>query len=208
VSTTGDHGRPVRDVEGTLHTIAAMLPHVTRLLLVAALLAFPAVPASASLVEALDLDALVQRADRVVVARAVRQEARYDARGRIVTEVELEVLEAMKGDAAVGDRFLLTVLGGAIGDLGMRVEGEPRLQDGARYVLFARRWGADAWRPVGMSQGVMRVSDDGRDMVEPGGGGLSLVRRGTGGVTPATPALVFRRPLRVVVDQIRDRVAP
>ena len=58
-------------------------------------------------------------------------------------------------------------------------------------------------RPVGMAQGVLPVvQEGGRDMVEPGGRGLQLVRRGPGGLAPATGALASRRSL----DEVRAEI--
>ena len=51
--------------------------------------------ASASLVAALDMRQLVERADRVAVVQVVAQATRQDDRSRIVTDVTLEVLEPL-----------------------------------------------------------------------------------------------------------------
>ena len=110
--------------------------------------------AEATLVEALTLSQLVERADVAAEVVARDQHVHWDSERRIVTDIQLEVLDSLKGD--VGTDFVLTVFGGAIGDLGMRIEGEPTLVNGERYVVFARTYN-NGWRPVGMSQGVMRI---------------------------------------------------
>lgn len=161
--------------------------------------------AAASLSLALSLEELTRSADLIVLVRAGEGQASRDARGRIVTDVPVEVLDVVSGDATVGARLTLRRLGGAIGDLGMRVEGEPNFEAGARYLVFARRTEASApLRPVGMSQGVMRVRPgDGGDWVEPGGDGLGLVQRARGGrLLPAPPALLHPERL----DRVRARV--
>ena len=164
--------------------------------------------ASASLVAALDMRQLVERADRVAVVQVVAQATQQDDRSRIVTDVTLEVLEPLAGGAASGERFTLVRLGGAVGDVGMRVEGEPGFQDGARYLVFARRWrgeGAAAlYRPVGMSQGVMRVQQqNGQDVVLPGGAGLALVQPVGGRLQAAPAAITAPRTLDAVLGEIR-----
>jgi hypothetical protein len=164
-----------------------------------------ALPAEATLSEALSMRELVDRAGHVVLATAVHAQARRDARNRIVTDFTLRVEETMKGGAAPGSTLVMTRLGGAIGDIGMRVEGEPHLELGARYVLFlSRASDGRTLRPVGMSQGVLPVREEGgRQVVEPGGGGLSLVQRVQGGrLVTAPPALLH--PERY--EQLRDRV--
>jgi hypothetical protein len=171
--------------------------------LVAALAALAAVaPAAASVTRALDLRELVAEADHVAVVRVVRQEARWH-RGRIVTDVTLEVETSMKG-ARAGETLVVRRLGGAIGDLGMRVEGEPEFIDGERSVVFARSM-RGVLRPVGMSQGVLPIQlDAGRAMVLPGGAGLSLVLPAPGNrFAPAPAALLHPRPLDDLLGEIR-----
>lgn len=186
-----------------------MLSIMRRGLAVAAVLlpALAAGPAAATVTAALDVRELVAQADHVVVGRVVSQHAHWDARRRIVTDVTVEVEQSMKG-AAEGERIVVRRLGGAIGDLGMRVAGEPDFTDGERAVLFAARSGG-LLRPVGMSQGVLpiRVDPRGREMVLPGGQGLALVRPVQGNrLVTAPAALIGPRPLEDVLDDIRRAV--
>lgn len=191
---------------GTYH-LAGMGGSRIGLALLAAVVIAPAT-AHATITEALSLEQLVQRADHVVLATAEAENARYDARGRIVTDFTIRIDEVMKGSTRVGARLVMTRLGGAIGDLGMRVEGEPHLAVGVRYVLFLRA-GRDGrtLRAVGMSQGVMEVQTQaGAPTVMPGGGGLALMQRVRGGsLVPAPAALVHPEPyarVRARVEQI------
>ncbi len=160
-------------------------------------------PAFATVTEALSLRELTQRADLIVLATATGEAARRDARGRIVTDVTFSVEEIMKGNAG-GSTITMARLGGVIGDVGMRVEGEPRFTLGERYVLFLYRTGDGTLRPVGMSQGVMPVEGSSGDpTVGPGGAGLSLVQRVEGGrLAPAPAALIHAMPYL----ELRDRV--
>lgn len=162
-------------------------------------------PAVASVTEALDLPTLVRESDFVLVGRATHAEARWDAGRRIVTDVTLRVERSMKGDAAPGDEVIVRQLGGSIGELGMRVAGEPTIGTGDRLVLFGRRSGTGAHlRSVGMSQGVLPVRvEEGRDVVHPGGAGLALVRQVQGQLVTAPPALVHPRPLDELEADIR-----
>jgi len=170
-----------------------------------ALSATLAVPprARATLMEALDLPALVSRSDDVVVARALSASSRWLGE-RIVTDVVLEVSEVAKGGLGEGDRLEVLLLGGAVGELGMQVAGEASLEPGREYLLFLRRWNSSR-RPVGMAQGALPVQrSGGTAVVQPGGGGLSLVRRSTGGtLTHAEPAVTEPRPLAELLGAIR-----
>ena len=155
--------------------------------------------AHATLIEALDMEGLVQRSDAIAVVRVIDQQARWGDDGRILTDVLLEVEDRVSGDVPVGERFILVRMGGAIGDLGMRIEGEPAFENDARYLVFARRW--EGWyRPVGMSQGVMRIDGN---RVLPGGAGLSLVRPNG---TPALGPMWRPRALDAVLEDVRSLV--
>lgn len=177
---------------------------IAALLVALAGLSLATVPVAASVTEALDLAQLVRESDHVIVARATGTEARWDSRRRIVTDVTVVVEQTLKGDASVDQRLVVRQLGGSIGELGMRVAGEPSIASGDRVLLFGRRMRGDHLRAVGMSQGVLPVRvDDGRDMVHPGGAGLALVQRVQGQLVTAPPAVIHPRPLEDVVAEIR-----
>jgi len=159
--------------------------------------------ARATLAEALELETLVERSDDIVVARVVAKSSRWLGE-RIVTDVVLEVSEVAKGEVSEGERVEVLLLGGAVGELGMRVSGEAALEAGHEYVLFLRQWNGTR-RPVGMAQGALPVQRGGtQPMVQPGAGGLSLVRRSsTGTLAHAEPALSEPRPLADLLAAIR-----
>lgn len=166
-------------------------------------------PASATISQALSLGELVDQADHVVLATCVDARASRDGRRRIVTDFTLRVQESMKGGASAGETLTMRRLGGAIGDLGMRIEGEPHLEVGERYLVFLRTLSdGRTLRPVGMSQGVMRVQDEGGELtVQPGGDGMALVQRARGGqLVPAPAALLHPEPYVLVRDRV-ERMA-
>ncbi|MBX3271274.1 MAG: hypothetical protein KF729_13490 [Sandaracinaceae bacterium] len=172
-----------------------------------ALLALLAVPARATLSEALSLAELVRQSDHVVRVTCLSERALRDDRERIVTDYTLRVEEVRRGPLRPGAEIVMRRLGGELGDLGMRVEGEPRLAPGGRYIVFLYAV-RGVLRPVGMSQGVLPVTDEGGVLVvHPGGAGLSLVLRGADGrLAPAPPALQAAEPwdrLRARVDAVR-----
>lgn len=163
----------------------------------------PAV-ASATIIEAFSLEQLVEHADTVALVTCTDERASYDSRQRIVTDYTLRVEEVMKGTAAVGSTVQMRRLGGVLGDLGMRVEGEPVLEPGQRYLVFLRHTDSGPNRPIGMSQGVMPVAEQaGVLIVQPGGGGLALVQRGTDGQLHPAPAALLHR---AQFEQLRERL--
>ena len=165
-------------------------------------------PAGASVVQALDLAQLVQRADEIVVARAVSKQSSFDEFGRIVTDVELAVESASKGDCVAGDTIVVRHLGGIVGDLGMRVAGAPSFALDERAMVFARKGAADYLMPVAMSQGVLPVrSLEGFEWVLPHRGDQVTVRRDAAGTLQAVrAALTEKRRLSDVLREVRTLV--
>jgi hypothetical protein len=163
----------------------------------------PVAPSSASVGQGLTLDELVARSDEIVFARAVASESRFEG-GRIVTEIELERVETIRGGD--GERLTLVTPGGAVGDVGMRVEGAPRVDVGTEAVLFGRRT-AQGVRAVGMSQGVFPVrTREGRPWVHPSGEGIVLLRRDAQGrLARVAPPLAEPMVLDSFLEQVRVR---
>ncbi len=146
--------------------------------------------AHATLSRAMDLAELVRESEIVALVQVRGQSARRDARQRIVTDVEMDLLEPVKGSP--GARFTLIQLGGELGEVGMAIAGETSFDVSKIDV-----------EKIVMSQGVMLVDDDpqGNPQAHPGGGGLSLVDPRTGAHQP--PALLGPTRLDVLLDEIR-----
>lgn len=180
-------------------------------ILAALVLALPAAVAHATSVEAMDLRALVREADHVVVGTVVSTQASYDHLDRIVTDATIRVDERMHGASPEGTTIVVRRLGGVIGDVGLRIEGEPTFVPGERMVLFARTIPSERLlRPIGMSQGVLPIArvGGGSEMVMPGGEGLALVQRGDDGRMHAAPgALIRPEPVDELLSRVRDLVA-
>jgi len=133
---------------------------------VAGLLACGAVfqsrPAQASIVMALDLPDLVQRADHIALVDVLSQHADWDSKHeRILSTIELKVVERWKGGGATAsgapsDRITVIQAGGTVGDLTMTVTGLSTFAAGERALVFLRG-DATAAHVVGMSQGKRRV---------------------------------------------------
>lgn len=164
-------------------------------------------PAYGSIVEALDLSELVQQSDRIVVGRVVFSEAFQRRDGTIATWYRVEVERELRSDAPTRDEepeVIVQVLGGQVGNLGMRVEGEPRFTVGERAVIFMREGNELAFQPVGMAQGVMRIRmDAGDETVFQSREGLLLVRRGPdGSLTRSSGALPRKERLKAFLERV------
>ena len=130
-----------------LHTaLRALLPFVLLLPLAA----------SATTMLRADLPELAQTSDAIVHGTVRRVESRWSGDGRrIVTDVEIQVTEALKGQA--GSTVLVTQPGGQVGDIGQRVSGLAAFTPGEEVVVFLERRGKTAFRLSGMAQGKYQV---------------------------------------------------
>lgn len=138
-------------------------------------------PAHAAVLMALDLPALVEQSDLVVVANAQKQSSRYVDK-LIVTDVTLKVITKLKGVTKPGELVTVTHLGGAVGDIGLTVPGAASFKLGESAVVFLRRVPSGEWNVTGMSQGVLLISGQGAEQrVTPGGSDSALMQRDTEG---------------------------
>jgi len=110
--------------------------------------------ATASIVVAMDLPALVQQADHIAVVDVVSTSADWDTKHQqIFSTIELKVVERWKG-APNGREDHLRIIqpGGTVGDLTMTVTGLSTFTKGERALVFLRGTATDA-RVLGLGQG-------------------------------------------------------
>jgi hypothetical protein len=178
----------------------------------AALLALALVPgaasrASATLILALDLPAMVGRADRIAVVDVVSVSASWnDRHDRISTAVELTVVDCWKGALPAGAHLTVRQPGGTVGDITTTVDGMPRFSPGERALVFLRG-PTDRASVVGLTQGKRPMHRDpasGRWMVTgPDRAGADFVRPRTDAAAGAPVIEARARPLDAVRADIR-----
>ena len=171
--------------------------------ILAALLA--ASPAEGSIVQALDLDELVGESDRILVGQVVFSESFQRDNGTLGTWHRIAVERDVRGNASGETEVIVEPLGGRLGDVAMRVEGEPSFTVGERVVVFVREGGHHVLRPVGMGQGVMRIrSEQGVDTVTQSRAGMMLMRRNAAGrLEKSLGALPRRERLETFLSRVR-----
>ncbi len=163
--------------------------------------------AHGSIVKGLELPELVAHADRIVLGRVVFSESFPRSDGTLGTWHRIAVEQHVRGDAPGEDEVIVETLGGQIGEIGMRVEGEPSFEVGERVVVFVRDGGSyTAFRPVGMAQGVMRVRKKaGVETVTQSRAGLMMVRRNAQGrLEKSRGALPEPEPLEQFLSRVRS----
>lgn len=113
-------------------------------------------PASATVMRSLSLPALVQGSRRIVVVSALASESHYEELGRkrrIVTDTRVRVEDVLAKGDGMESEVIVRTLGGKIGRLGERVDGQARLALGEACVTFLLQ-GPDGLHYVnGMAQG-------------------------------------------------------
>lgn len=137
----------------------------------------PALAATTAL--KLGLDTLTDKSGRVIIGKAGKGEARWDAaRTGIWTHYSVAVSETLKGDAA--NTIEVSIRGGVVGDVGQHVSGAGRLEDGKQYLLFLWKDDAGRWQLQGMIQGAFLLETrDGEVYAKNALTGLTIVDAST-----------------------------
>ena len=174
-------------------------------------------PASATTVEAPDIDSLIRQSDyivRAVVKAATPEWREHNGRRYISTKVELQIRDIIKG--APPSPLVLNLIGGRIGSDELVVEGLPVFQAGDEQVLFVHGEQTNLLPLVALMHGVYPIFRDpksGASYVMRNNGrllhsvhdvslpmtGASTVKSQTSSAGPMTAA--------TFIGQVRERIA-
>gem|GEM_PF-1916766 len=111
--------------------------------------------AQATVLLAVDVDTLTQKADMVIRAQVLSLEAKAGGGGQILTDIELKLLECWKG--ACPEVVTALVAGGRDGEIEQRMSGSVRFAAGEECVVFLKAHGKSRFRVLGMAQGKYRL---------------------------------------------------
>lgn len=141
------------------------------IVLVAALLAVGAPVAHAGVAIEIGLSQLANRANAVVVGTPTESRSMWEkseGRTRIVTYHRVTVERVVAGKLE-GTETWVRSLGGQVGDIGQRVDGEAVLPRGKKLLLFLATRPEGGTRVVAMAQGAWLVvkGEDGVERVKP-----------------------------------------
>jgi hypothetical protein len=127
------------------------------LLSLASLLLLAPAGARAGALLAKSVEESARTSDAVVRGTVVSTASRW-AGGHIVTDVEIAVTSAWKGQP--GRQVTVTIPGGVVGDLGQHVDAAPTFSVGEEVVVFVQRApNGKTNRVNGLAQGKYRVED-------------------------------------------------
>lgn len=159
-------------------------------------------PAAATTMLRIDLPELAQSSDTVVHGTVRRMESRWSAdKRRIVTDVEIEVAETLKGQA--GSTVLIVQPGGRVGDIGQIVHGLASFAEGEEVVVFLERRGTSAYRVMGMAQGkyqIRRSADHRSALAVPENTGDALL------LDPSTRQPSATAPRTLTLDELKAAI--
>ncbi len=125
----------------------------------------------------MDVEDLVDGADRIVQGRISSRRTLRDRAGRVVTDYEMQVGRTFLGETQA--TRTIRIPGGVTAEgRGLVIPGMPNIQVGEEVVLFLN--GEGMQMPTGMAQGKYRVMSDGH--------GNQQVMRRTGSLELVSPA--------------------
>ena len=124
-----------------------------RVLAIFAFLACAGIPASATILQQLALDEMVQKSTSIVRGRVIGS-SEVVRGGTVLTIYKFETVESLKPGPAARE---VAVPGGVAGGLRQAVVGAPTLDTGKEYVLFLWVGRSGLSQLMGMSQGLFRV---------------------------------------------------
>lgn len=168
-----------------------------------ALIIAVAQPAHAGIAIEMGLSHLAKISSAVVVATPVESRSEWveeDGRQRIVTWHRLQTERMVAGTLPTTGETWVRTLGGRVGDIGQKVEGEAVLPRGKRMVLFLMARPDGRAMVAGMAQGAWMVvrGADGMERLEP--------QKNRGVLVPNKTRESARAVLtgRVLADVLRD----
>src|SRR5437764_11349186 len=126
-----------------------------RFVLFAAVVLLVSISSSATTVERLSLDDMVNKAHSIVHGKVRSVRSHWSEDGRLIlTTYTLDVQETIKGQSARS--IALTTIGGKIGDLTVFAAGMPSFVVGEESIVFLEKSG-DKSAVVGLNQGKFSV---------------------------------------------------
>lgn len=160
---------------------------------------------------AADVRALTHGSDVVARGTVKRMTSRWTSdKSRIVTEVEVEVADPVKGNPP--KTVIVVQPGGVVGDIGQKVSGLASFEEGEEVFLFLEKRPAERFLVAGMAQGKFRVerSSDGKaayvvpERVE----AMLIDPRNNQQVQPLTQSMKLEELVTQVKDAMREQAAP
>ena len=180
---------------------------VRRCLLLWLMVLFP-LSATATMVEAMEIETMADRASEVVRGTVKTIEVKR-MEGRIETHITLDIERAWKGRVEPDSTVVVVVPGGQIGNLAQTAAGIPEISVKDRVVLFLWRPATAPIHPfriLGLSQGHFRVvEEEGASVAVSDRRELTRLTKSTGKETAGTEV---RLPLKELEERVEGIVLP
>lgn len=104
---------------------------------------------------------LIQKSSAIVVGTVTEIHSEFSVDGPIVTHIDLDIEEVLKGSIERSEPLRITEDGGIVGEYFTAVSGSPSYWTGNRALIFLERRDDGSWRTWGMSLGKFDFVRDG-----------------------------------------------
>lgn len=177
---------------------------MTRSLVLAGVLIFAPLTASATISKAIAFEEKVENAASIIVGECVAQRSQWDAaRNWILTYSTFRIEKTLKGTPA--HEITIVTPGGRVGNIAQDVIGVPKFREGDERVLFVRNSNAGP-TVLYLEQGDYRVVEErGERIVKPAAAAAVMVDTGRGVAAAREPVRTLREFEGSVRDTIRRR---
>ncbi|MFC2172018.1 hypothetical protein ACFLU6_05225 [Acidobacteriota bacterium] len=118
-------------------------------------------PVSATVVENMSLERMIDYSKIIVTGKVVSKEIRWDNdRGEVYTYYKLAIDNPVKGSNQPSDIVTLRIIGGEWGNLLSYVAGTPKFRTGEEVLLFLDELTPGNFAPVGWQMGYYMIERD------------------------------------------------
>jgi len=104
------------------------------------------------------LKTTTNKAAQIVRGEVISQKSDWDQGEQVIyTDVTVRVDESLKGSLQAGQTITIRVEGGVVGEMGLRVEHQPRFHDDEKVLLFLREAPEGGYQVQSVEQGKYTV---------------------------------------------------
>jgi hypothetical protein len=133
--------------------------HIVCLSIVFVVLNLIYIPAIHAQERNVDFQKFTSESDAIITGKVINKKSAWsDDKSRILTHVQIEVAEYLKGKE--GNNIMVTHLGGEIGDVGEIYSHTPNFDDNEEVLIFIKKDSNDSFHVYGGEDGKLTITTD------------------------------------------------